>query len=562
MERKIYVNMVGLALLTIMLTTAATLFVCYEFFTDELRNVLQREAEMVAYSLNNTKDKLEVLQDVHMQNTGSRITLIDPLGKVLFDNHVNPGEWEDHSNRPEIVEALETGRGEASRYSGTIQKQTDYYAIRLKDGSVLRLANTTGSFVPFLFKILVYLFFVGLIILFLSSLLAYRLTQKIVKPIYAIDLENPKNDFGYDELVPFLLRIKEQNKLIEAHIQSLAAEKDTINAIVGNMREGLVLLDGWGKILVVNKSAANMLGVPTTGHIGQPFVFMTRNTTLGQAVEQALQGTHSDGLFKVGDRDYQYLANPVYENHEIDGAVLLLFDATEEQRSQRLRREFSANVSHELKTPLTAISGYAEIVESGMADPRDIENFAGKIRSEASRLLSLIDDIIKLSKLDESVGGREFKPVSLLDSARYVAERLQEKAQANNVEINIEGDHASVAGEKNMIEDLIFNLLDNAIKYNKPEGSINVLVCQVRDKVTLTVRDTGIGIPKEDLNRVFERFYRADKNHSKKIVGTGLGLAIVKHIAQYHSATLEIKSEENIGTTVVVNFSAPGEELG
>jgi two-component system phosphate regulon sensor histidine kinase PhoR len=562
LERKIYVNMVGLALLTIMLTTAATLFVCYEFFTDELRNVLQREAEMVAYSLNNTKDKLEVLQDVHMQNTGSRITLIDPLGKVLFDNHVNPGEWEDHSNRPEIVEALETGRGEASRYSGTIQKQTDYYAIRLKDGSVLRLANTTGSFVPFLFKILVYLFFVGLIILFLSSLLAYRLTQKIVKPIYAIDLENPKNDFGYDELVPFLLRIKEQNKLIEAHIQSLAAEKDTINAIVGNMREGLVLLDGWGKILVVNKSAANMLGVPTTGHIGQPFVFMTRNTTLGQAVEQALQGTHSDGLFKVGDRDYQYLANPVYENHEIDGAVLLLFDATEEQRSQRLRREFSANVSHELKTPLTAISGYAEIVESGMADPRDIENFAGKIRSEASRLLSLIDDIIKLSKLDESVGGREFKPVSLLDSARYVAERLQEKAQANNVEINIEGDHASVAGEKNMIEDLIFNLLDNAIKYNKPEGSINVLVCQVRDKVTLTVRDTGIGIPKEDLNRVFERFYRADKNHSKKIVGTGLGLAIVKHIAQYHSATLEIKSEENIGTTVVVNFSAPGEELG
>lgn len=562
MERKIYVNMVGLALLTIMLTTAATLFVCYEFFTDELRNVLQREAEMVVYSLNNTKDKLEVLQDVHMQNTGSRITLIDPLGKVLFDNHVNPGEWEDHSNRPEIVEALETGRGEASRYSGTIQKQTDYYAIRLKDGSVLRLANTTGSFVPFLFKILVYLFFVGLIILFLSSLLAYRLTQKIVKPIYAIDLENPKNDFGYDELVPFLLRIKEQNKLIEAHIQSLAAEKDTINAIVGNMREGLVLLDGWGKILVVNKSAANMLGVPTTGHIGQPYVFMTRNTTLGQAVEQALQGTHSDGLFKVGDRDYQYLANPVYENHEIDGAVLLLFDATEEQRSQRLRREFSANVSHELKTPLTAISGYAEIVESGMADPRDIENFAGKIRSEASRLLSLIDDIIKLSKLDESVGGREFKPVSLLDSARYVAERLQEKAQANNVEINIEGDHASVAGEKNMIEDLIFNLLDNAIKYNKPEGSINVLVCQVRDKVTLTVRDTGIGIPKEDLNRVFERFYRADKNHSKKIVGTGLGLAIVKHIAQYHSATLEIKSEENIGTTVVVNFSAPGEELG
>ncbi len=522
--------------------------------------------------------------------------------------------------------------------------------------------------VPFLIKILLYLFFVAMIIFALSTFLAYRVTKNIMKPIYEIDLEHPREDYGYDELAPFLLRIKEQNRLIDTHIQSLAAEKDTINTIVNNMREGLVLLDSNGKILVVNKSAARQLRVPIKRHVGQPFIFMTRNLTLGNAVEEALEGKHGSGSFKTGTRDYQYIANTVYENNEINGAILLLFDTTEEQRAQKLRQEFSANVSHELKTPLTSIFGFAEILESGMAEGEDIVTFAGKIRSEASRLLSLIEDIIKLSKLDEAENEKDLEPVNLLEIARSVAGRLKEMAQTHNVEIVVKGgagalagagpgagavaDSAAelgvgadaysdtdagardaaesdsgagavagtgsstiaesaayagtvadsdagngsgikaatastsgadsdtdagardaaesdadstvdsvadsalnlVAGEATMIDELILNLMENAVKYNKPGGLVTVVVSRVDDRVNLAVQDTGIGIPKEELNRVFERFYRADKSHSKTIGGTGLGLAIVKHIAQYHNATLDIESEENIGTTVTVGF--------
>lgn len=554
MEKKIYINMCALAFVTILLTSTITLWAFYSFFSNQLREGLEAEAIIAAQSLNVSSDRENLLESFNLGKTNSRITLINPTGKVIFDSHTNPEKMANHADRTEVIQAAKTGTGEAARVSDIIGEKTFYHAVRLNDGWVIRLAATTDSVYAVFIKILPYLVLMGLIVFTLCAILAYRLTQKIVQPIYSIDLEQPKDDHGYSELAPLLLRINEQNRLIKAQIDSIASERDTINTIIGNMREGLVLLDRNSKILAVNDSALSLLGVPSGNFQGQNFWVLTRNITLGNSMEKALAGNHNDGIFSMDERNYHFFASPVYENNEINGAILLLFDVTEEQRTEKIRKEFSANVSHELKTPLTSISGYAEIIESGMATGDDVKGFAGKIKDEASRLLTLINDIIKLSQLDEAQGEKHFEPVNLLSAADIAAKRLQPLAEEHQVKVTVGGDSEVVKGEEIMIEEMIYNLIENSIKYNKPNGQVNVNVAEKDENVVLSVSDTGIGIPEDHHDRVFERFYRVAKSHSKKIGGTGLGLAIVKHIAQFHGAKLSLKSRENEGTTITVTF--------
>ena len=555
MERKIYRNMCGLAFLTIILTSVITLWTSYDLLTTQVQERLRTEAAIVAKSLDSSSQRENLIKSFGLGSSSSRVTLVSPDGQVLYDNHADAKTMENHSDRIEIAQAMKSGTGQAVRFSQTFGEKTFYYAVRLVNGCVVRLSATTSTVYAIFIKLLPYLFLMGAAVFILCALLAYRLTRKIVEPIYSINFEEPQDDLEYDELAPLLLKIAEQNRLIKVQMEALTAEQDTIRTIIDNMHEGLILLDRNNKILAVNKSALRLLEAFPKSYHGKNLWVLTRNLTLGTRVEEALEGKHSDGVFQMNQKDYYYFASPVDGKDQIDGVVLFLLEVTEDQVAERLRQEFSANVSHELKTPLTSIFGYAEMIESGMAKDMDIKSFAGKIKAEASRMVSLINDIIKLSQLDEAKGDKPFKPVNLLLVARDVAKQLQQQALKHQITISVEGQEAVIEAEETMLQELIYNLLENSIKYNKPGGKVFIEVSQADgDKVKLTVRDTGIGIPAEQQDRVFERFYRVDKSHSKKIGGTGLGLAIVKHVAQYHNGSLSLESRENEGTTVTVVF--------
>ena len=557
MERRIFLYMCGLSFIAFLLATTLTLWGFNSYFSRQMEDRVRAEAQIAAESLNSVSDRNELLDSFDIADSNSRITLIRPNGEVLFDSDADARTMENHLDRVEVSDALKNGTGEAVRVSGTLGNKTFYYAIRLDDGFVVRMAASASSVYSIFIGILPYLLFVGGFVFILCALLAYQLTQKIVSPIYTIDLEHPQDNHGYDELIPLLMRINEQNRLIKIQMDSLASERDTIKIILSNMREGLVLLDKDSKILSVNQSATRLLGVPNLNYLGQSLLVLTRDLILGESVAKALEGTHNDGILSLEEKYYHYFASPVYEKGTVNGAILLLLDITQMHQAEKLRREFSANVSHELKTPLTSISGYAEMIESGMAEAGDVKGFAGKIKSEALGLMALINDIIKLSRLDEAKDEMQFEPVNLLSAARMAARRLQQQAREKQVEIIIDGDEEEVNGEETMLQELIYNLCENAIKYNKQGGKVHINVSQGMDEVRLTVSDTGIGIPPEHQGRVFERFYRVDKSHSKKTAGTGLGLAIVKHIAQYHGAKISLESEEFEGTKIIVDFKLP-----
>jgi len=553
LERKIYLYMCALTVITLLLASSLALWGFYGFFNEEMQDRVRTEAQIAAQSFNFSSDKEGLVNSLDIGSSSSRITLVSPQGEVIFDSRADAGEMENHLNREEISEALGRGTGEAIRVSPTLGKKTFYYAVRLQDGSVIRAAAATNLF-AILMEIFPQLFLIAAVVFILCALLAYNLTQKIVAPIYSIDLERPRDDHGYEELAPLLLRLQEQNRQIKEQMDSLAAERDTINAITRNMREGLILLDRDSRILSLNQSAAKFLGLPGKDYQGEHFLILTRDMGLGSSVTEALEGSHRDGFLSVGENHYQYFASPVYEKGTVNGAILLLLDVSEVYHAEKLRKEFSANVSHELKTPLTSISGYAEVIESGMAQDADVKGFAGKIKNEALGLVALINDIIKLSRLDEARDERMFEPVRLMSCVRDAAKRLEQQAREKQVAVIIDGEEAAINGDETMIRELAYNLLENAIKYNVREGRVFINVSSDQIGVKLTVRDTGIGIPKEHRDRVFERFYRVDKSRSKTTAGTGLGLAIVKHIAQYHGAKVSLESEENQGTTITVVF--------
>ena len=484
-----------------------------------------------------------------------RLTWIAENGDIIYDTDVNANRMENHINREEVQEAIKTGSGSSSRYSSTLTEKTIYEAVRLKDKSILRISvshATTLMLVAGMFQPVIVIFFLAAL---LSLLLATRMSKKIVEPFNHLDLDHPMENNTYEELSPLLYQIYSQRLQIDRNIKELQWKKDEFNQIIDQMEEGLVLLDKNGKILSINPAAISIF---QTGYscVGHDFLTIDRSCEISDAMIKAQNNGHDELRIKRFGREYQVnISRTVSENH-IRGSVLLAFDVTEQASAERSRREFTANVSHELKTPLQSIIGSAELIENGIMKPKDIPRFARNIREESDRLVNLIDDIIRLSQLDE---GQHIpmEEISISDIVSDVFSVLQDSAASKEIKMTMLGE-ASVMGVKRLIFEMIYNLCDNAIKYNNIGGSVNVKIIQKETMAVISIEDTGIGIPDNQKSRIFERFYRVDKSHSKKSGGTGLGLSIVKHVVQYHNGNIELNTKEGVGTTV--NIEIPLEQ--
>lgn len=552
MKRKIFWSMSLLSILAVLVTTLSISVLIYQEFYDNMQQDVRAEAGYLAVGVE--RDGLAYLESLEGQNNGTRLTWIDENGSVLFDNAVSPENMDNHLERPEVQQALHSGSGQEARLSLTVGEQNFYYALRLEDGTVLRVAKTVDSVYGMMLSAVPYLVVIVLTVVLLAMLLAKRQTRRIIEPLNDLDLENPLEDVVYEELSPLLRRIYKQNHSIEDGLKAMKAQQEEFQDVTDHMREGLLVLDNQGTVLSLNESASRMFRVSGEDAIHHNVLRVSRNETLQRTVEKALKGENGEGLMTLEGRSYQILANPVWTAGLLKGATLLLLDVTAKQEAEQQRREFSANVSHELKTPLQSISGYAELLKNGMVSPEDVPRFSEKIYKEASRLMTLVQDIINLSQLDEGGGGAEKQPVELLSIVQEIVGRFQEMADGKGVSLTVEGQPAVISGNRRILEEMVSNLCDNAIKYNRTGGSVRLQVRPEGNRVIFTVSDTGIGIPEESRSRVFERFYRVDKSRSKETGGTGLGLSIVKHGAQYHRAGLELSSELGKGTQVTVRF--------
>lgn len=481
-----------------------------------------------------------------------RLTWVGEDGGVLYDTQADAGQMENHRDRTEIQDALRLGQGQSSRYSSTLMEKTLYFARRLKDGSVLRISVSRVTAWRLVLGMLQPVLVVLAAALILSGLLAGRLSRKIVEPLNHLDLEHPLDNECYEEISPLLNRINRQHEEIQQQMRVMRQRTDEFNQIIGNMQEGLVLLDEKETVLSINAAALKLFGVEKSC-VGQSFLTVDRNHEISLAIQQALSDGHAEIRCHRGGRVYQFDLSRINSDGRAVGAVLLAFDITEQEYAERNRREFTANVSHELKTPLQGILGSAELIEKGMVQPEDVPHFIAQIRTEATRMVTLIGDIIRLSQLDE---GDEMprEKVELLSLAEEVTDSLKDEAAKKKVTLVVEGQAASIEGVRRLLYEIFYNLCDNAIKYNLPGGSVHFFVDSSEKSVAVKVTDTGIGIPAEDQSRVFERFYRVDKSHSKASGGTGLGLSIVKHAVQYHHGAIELKSEPGKGTEITCVF--------
>lgn len=481
-----------------------------------------------------------------------RITWLRADGAVLYDTQADAESMENHAQRQEVQQALATGEGESSRYSDTLLQKTVYYAKRLPDGTVLRLSAirvTTGVLVLNMLQPILLVLAAALI---LSGVLASRLARRITEPLNRLDLEHPLENETYEELAPLLRRMEHQRRQIDRQMDELRRRSEEFEQITGSMNEGLVLLDEAGVILSINPAARRLLDA-AENCVGQDLLTVDRDVALSAALRQAAEQGHSEFRGQRNGREYQFDVTRIQSEGRTAGTVLLVFDVTERAFAERNRREFTANVSHELKTPLQGIIGSAELLENGLVKQEDVPRFIGHIRSEAQRLVTLIGDIIRLSQLDEGEP-MPAEPVELLALAREAAESLQSAAAARNVTVTVEGEPVELTGVRRLLYEIVFNLCDNAIKYNTDSGRVQVTVTKENETAAVTVRDTGIGIPPDQQDRVFERFYRVDKSHSKASGGTGLGLSIVKHAVQYHHGAIHLQSEVGKGTEIHVTF--------
>lgn len=557
MKQRIFRNMCLLSLLTVLVSFALVFAVMYHEFDVRMQNELKTETEYLGAGIESGGE--EYLTAIDADPDISRVTLIAPDGTVLFDSEANQQDMPNHQDRLEVQDALKYGRGQVTRLSDTIGKQTVYYAVKMGDGRILRVANTTDSIFSSMFNCLPWLILAGVAVFLVSLGLARWQTKKIIVPVNNIDLENPENSDVYDELTPLLTRISKQHQQIAEQMRMLEEKQKELTAITENMQEGLVVLDENSSVLSINASARALFRVTNEECFGKHILNLNRSEGFQKVIARAVDGQAQEEVLELDAKYYQLFANPVLENGRVKGVVLLILDITERWQAEKMRQEFSANVSHELKTPLTSISGYAELMKNGLVRPEDIADFSGRIYKEASRLITLVEDIIELSRLDEGEQGLTLERMELTSLCKGVAARLEDKARKNKVKIAVSGEAADIIAAPHLIEEMVYNLCDNAIKYNRPGGRVDVLVAQMDTHVVLTVSDNGIGIPKEDHQRIFERFYRVDKSHSKETGGTGLGLSIVKHIAEQHHAKLELQSESGKGTTIRVFFQkAPG----
>ena len=542
MKRAIFWRVMAVALAAVLLSGAILLWAFYDTITGELDASVEREARIAALGMNQAADPQAFLEGFV---PGTRATWIAQDGSVLFDSEADSAQMENHADRPEVQAALSVGAGGGSRLSDTMRERTHYFAVQLADGTVLRLSETHETALGRVYGILwvFVLLFVGMIVL--CALVARQAARKLVDPINGLNLDDPEDNDVYDELAPLLIRLSRQGAHIREQMAQLETRQTEFTAVVDNMAEGLVLLNANLRVLAVNRSALNLFGA-ASDCLGEHLLKLTRDHAIAQIVDRAAAGARCEQIVEIDGRQYQAMANPVKGG----GVVLLMPDVSERYAAERMRREFSANVSHELKTPLTTVAGYAELLASGLAKPEDAQGFGQKILDEAGRLLVLIDDIMRLSKLDEGAPDAQMQIVNLGEIAKEAAESMRPLAEKQGIALTVEGDDSLVTGARALLEEMVRNLVDNAIKYNVEKGSVRVSV----KNGCLTVEDTGIGVDQQDQQKIFERFYRVDKSRSREAGGTGLGLSIVKHIAQLHNAQISLASELGKGTKISVRF--------
>lgn len=527
---------------------AAVMGILYSNFDGQMRKELSKEAAYLAYGVE--QQGTDYLKNV--KDKSSRITYINKDGTVLFDNKADADEMQNHKNRTEFQKAEKYGAGECSRYSDTLSEKTIYYALRLKDGTVLRVSGTQDSVLALVENLLLPLCGLLFLMLILSGIMASVISKRIVKPVNELDLEHPEENKIYEELSPLLGKIHKQNRQIQKQLELAKQQQEEFSLITENMQEGLIVIDRYTMILSANSSAWNLFRVDKVCQ-GESVYCLDRAEDFRHAIEQVLSGEHAELILKLNGSDIQLITNPVVRGQKTEGAVILLVNVTEKLERENLRREFSANVSHELKTPLTSISGFAEIMR-GLVKCEDIPKFAGRIYKESQRLLQLVEDVIQISQLDEEKTSYTWELVDVYQVCKNAFESLKEKAQSMNVHLYICGDSMKMEAVRTLLEEAVYNVCDNAIKYNRNDGSVSIFLTQTAHEIQIVVKDTGVGIPKENQDRVFERFYRVDKSHSKEIGGTGLGLSIVKHAVSTLNGSIVLRSEEGSGTEITMKF--------
>lgn len=548
MTKKIFRSTLLVAVCALLASLVLVMGCLYDYFAGLQSQALRDELTLAASGVSQGG---ETYLDT-IDSNRYRLTWIAPDGTVLYDTQADASTMENHASREEVQQALAAGEGESSRYSQTLLEKTIYVARRMDDGSVLRICVSQQTLAVLLLGMLQPVLVILLIAVIFSALLAKRLSRRIVEPLNAIDLDHPLEAKAYDEIAPLLGRINRQHEQIDDQLRELQRKTDEFTHITQSMPEGLVLLDNKNVILSINPAASRLFGAQS-GCVGQSFLTLDRSTDVSQAIDRARETGHSETRVELSGRIYQFDISRIESAGEKIGAVLLCFDITERETAEQVRREFTANVSHELKTPLQGIIGSAELIENGMVKPEDMPRFIGHIRTEAQRLVALIADIIRLSQLDEGVEMPK-ENVELLSLAGEVAEDLRAAADKASVTITTDGQSSVVFGVRRLLYEMLYNLCDNAIKYNRPGGSVRIHVENREQEAAISVLDTGIGIAPEHQSRIFERFYRVDKSHSKASGGTGLGLSIVKHAAMYHGGKVALESEPGRGTEIRVTL--------
>lgn len=549
MTKRIFRTVFVVAISIFIASAVLFMTVLYDYFSGIQQNQLRMQIDLASQGVED--EGLDYLKNLNIKDY--RVTWIGTDGKVLYDSISEADEMGNHFEREEVKEALSEGYGASSRYSSTLTQRYLYGAKRLPDGTVIRLSVTQNSLLILTLGMLQPIMIIFVIAIILSAFLASRLSKKIVKPLNELNLDKPLDNNGYDELSPLLRRIDTQQKEISRQSEELKQRQNELEVMTSAMSEGIILLNNRGTVLSINKAAAKLFGTDCFC-IGEDIVSINRSLELAQLLNKAKNGEHSERVVELGCGQYQMMASPVISNNIVSGIVLLILDVTEKEKAEQLRREFTANVSHELKTPLHTISGSAELLANGMVKPEDIPIFLKRIYSEAQRMIQLVEDIIRLSHLDEGAEDMKWDMVDLYAVAEETINSLADEAESNGIKFELYGETVLINGIRQLLQEIIYNLCDNAIKYNCRGGSVSVGVKNENEFAVLTITDTGIGIPAEHQERIFERFYRVDKSHSKEIGGTGLGLSIVKHAAKLHNAEIELHSIVNKGTEITIKF--------
>lgn len=553
MNKKIFRSSMVIAMLVLIASIALIMGVLFNYFELQLKDELSQKIKYISQAVEN--EGVSFFDGIETGN--ERITLISADGKVIFDTAADAESLGDHSDRKEFIEAAQNGFGTSERYSDTLSEKTIYYAVKLSDGSILRISATEYTVVTILIGIIQPIALIIILAVIISAVLSSRISKSIVRPINDIDLDFPENNDVYDELSPLLKKISLQNKIIAEQLKEAAKKQEEFRLITENMDEGFLVIDKDMQLLTYNTSALRSLDIPQNMPVENINILsFNRTRNFREVIEKSLLGQRAEEEMQLFEKTYNLIANPVKEDGRTIGAVIVILDITERIKREQLRREFTSNVSHELKTPLTSISGFAEIMSQGGNSEETVIDFSRSIYNEAQRLISLVMDIIKLSELDEKNPSFEKESVDLYSVSENVINELAAAAQKKNISTSLIGEHYKIIGVRKVIEEMLYNLFDNAIKYNKVNGFAEIRINSEENKIILIVRDTGIGIPRSDQSRVFERFYRVDKGRSKADGGTGLGLSIVKHGAILHNAEIVLESEPDKGTEIKIVFNS------